>query len=56
MELWAAYAVVINVHYILIMLAKVSFQYLIPNKSYNKSCDLKNPIAISTLKAHGALY
>ena len=28
-ELWAAYTVVMNVHYILIMLVKVSFQYLI---------------------------
>ena len=41
-DLWAAYAVVMNVHYILIMLVKVSFQYLIPNKSYNKTCDLEN--------------
>ena len=29
---WAAYAVVMNVHYILIVLVKMSF--LIPNKSY----------------------
>ena len=41
-ELWAAYAVVMNVHYILIMLVKVSFQCLIPNQSYNKTCDLEN--------------
>ena len=40
-ELWAAYAVVVIVHFILIKLVKVSFQYFIPNKS-DKPCDLKN--------------
>ena len=56
MELWAACAVVVNVHFILIKLVKVLFQYLIPNKSYNKPCDLKkSTIAINTLKAHGAI-
>ena len=33
MELWFAFAVVVNVHVILIKLVKVLFQYLIPNKS-----------------------
>ena len=42
MELSTAYAVVMNVHYILIMLVKVSFQYLIPSKRYNKPCNLDN--------------
>ena len=37
--LWAAYSVIMNVH---LHPDYVSFQYLIPNKSYNKTCDLEN--------------
>ena len=36
-ELWFAYAVVVNVHVILIKLVNVLFQYLIPNKSLRQT-------------------
>ena len=42
MELWAAYAVAVIMHFILIKLVKVLFQHFIPNKSYDRYCDLKN--------------
>ena len=45
--------VLINVHFILIMVVKVSFQYLIPNKSYNRSYDLQ---INHSYKAHGAIF
>ena len=46
-------AVLINVHFIFIMLVKVSFQYLIPNKSYNRSYDLQINYSY---KVHGAIF
>ena len=50
MELWAAYAVVMNVHYILIMFhINILFQTKVTTK-------LVISKAISTLKAHGAIF
>ena len=37
-ELWVGYAVVMNVHY---MLVKVSFQYLIPNTKVMTKLEIK---------------
>ena len=45
--------IIINVHFIFIMLVKVSFQYLIPNKSYNRSYD---PQINYSYKVHGAIF
>ena len=50
---WDADPVLINVPFILVMLVKVSFQYLISNKSYNRSY---GPEINCSYNAHGAIF